>query len=239
METNRSIRHIPAIDGLRAIAVVAVMLYHLGFSWIPGGFLGVDLFFVISGYVITRLLLDSIQRSGGLDLRGFYLARIRRLLPALVFMIFSTALFVSVWAPDTVKRFVTDIPYVLSGSMNWALVYRHQDYFESIGRPPLLQHTWSLAVESQFYLVWPLILLLVLKRFGKHRIPGAALAIVAYSSIASIHIGIAFSTHSSNHDTTGRPYALIGNTCSKGHSIASIGTIVVPLCFEISIGQVS
>ncbi|MEI6844201.1 MAG: acyltransferase family protein [Actinomycetes bacterium] len=184
METNRSIRHIPAIDGLRAIAVVAVMLYHLGFSWIPGGFLGVDLFFVISGYVITRLLLDSIQRSGGLDLRGFYLARIRRLLPALVFMIFSTALFVSVWAPDTVKRFVTDIPYVLSGSMNWALVYRHQDYFESIGRPPLLQHTWSLAVESQFYLVWPLILLLVLKRFGKHRIPGAALAIAGISGIA-------------------------------------------------------
>ena len=76
---KRGITHIPAIDGLRAVAVIAVMLYHLGFSWIPGGFLGVDLFFVISGYVITRLLLDSIQRSGGLDLRAFYLARVRRL----------------------------------------------------------------------------------------------------------------------------------------------------------------
>ena len=181
---KRSIRHIPAIDGLRAVAVVAVLLYHLGFSWIPGGFLGVDLFFVISGYVITRLLLDSIQRSGGLDLRGFYAARIRRLLPALLFMIVSTALFVGVWAPEAIKRFLTDIPFVLTGSMNWALVYRHQDYFEAIGRPPLLQHTWSLAVESQFYLVWPLILLLVLKQYGKKMIPRAAIAIATISGSA-------------------------------------------------------
>ena len=180
----RSVRHIPAIDGLRAVAVIAVMLYHLGFAWIPGGFLGVDLFFVISGYVITRLLLDSIQRSGGLDLRGFYLARARRLLPALLFMIVTTALFVGVWAPEAIKRFLTDLPFVLTGVMNWALVYRHQDYFESIGRPPLLQHTWSLAVESQFYLVWPLILLLVLKQFGKKMIPGAALAIATISGSA-------------------------------------------------------
>jgi len=77
MAAQRGIRYIPAIDGLRAVAVIAVMLYHLGVSWIPGGFLGVDLFFVISGYVITRLLLDSIQRSGGLDLRAFYKSRAR------------------------------------------------------------------------------------------------------------------------------------------------------------------
>ncbi|HUW88772.1 MAG TPA: acyltransferase family protein [Candidatus Paceibacterota bacterium] len=181
MAAKQSIRHIAAIDGMRAVAVIAVLLYHLGFSWIPGGFLGVDLFFVISGYVITRLLLDSIQRSGGLDLRGFYAARFRRLFPALIFLMVSTALFVGVWAPETIKRFLTDIPFVLTGSMNWALVYRHQDYFEAIGRPPLLQHAWSLAVESQFYLVWPLILLLVLKRFGKKMIPSAALAIAAIS----------------------------------------------------------
>lgn len=181
MAAKHSVRHIPAIDGLRAVAVVAVMLYHLGFKWLPGGFLGVDLFFVISGYVITRLLLDSIQRSGGLDLRGFYSARIRRLLPALIFMIISTALFVGVWAPEAIKRFLSDLPFVLTGTMNWALVNRHQDYFETIGRPPLLQHTWSLAVESQFYLVWPLILLLILKRFGKQMIPKAALTIAGIS----------------------------------------------------------
>jgi peptidoglycan/LPS O-acetylase OafA/YrhL len=184
MSTPRGIRYIPAIDGLRAVAVIAVMLYHLGFSWIPGGFLGVDLFFVISGYVITRLLLDSIQRSGGLDLRAFYKARIRRLFPPLVFMIFVTIIYISIWAPETMRRFVSDSPFALFGGMNWWLVFRHTDYFDTISRPPLLQHTWSLGVEAQFYLIWPLILLLVLRQFGKAKIPGAAIFIAAISGIA-------------------------------------------------------
>jgi peptidoglycan/LPS O-acetylase OafA/YrhL len=184
MAANRGIQYIPAIDGLRALAVIAVMLYHLGFSWIPGGFLGVDLFFVISGYVITRLLLDSIEQSGGLDLRGFYLARARRLLPALLFTVITTTIAIGIWAPDTIKRFLTDIPFALTGTMNWWLVARQQDYFESIGRAPLLQHTWSLAVEAQFYLLWPLILYFVLKRLGKSRIPIAALVIAGASGVA-------------------------------------------------------
>ena len=190
MSTPRGIRYIPAIDGLRAVAVIAVMLYHLGFNWIPGGFLGVDLFFVISGYVITRLLLDSIQRSGGLDLRAFYVARIRRLLPPLLFMIIVTTVFVGAWAPDTMRRFLGDTPFALLGGMNWWLVFRHTDYFEAIGRPPLLQHTWSLGVEAQFYLVWPLILLLVLRYFGKNKIPGAALLIAAFSGIALLLVSL-------------------------------------------------
>ena len=184
MATPRGIRYIPAIDGLRAVAVIAVMLYHLGFSWIPGGFLGVDLFFVISGYVITRLLLDSIQRSGGLDLRAFYKARIRRLFPPLVFMIFVTTFYIAIWAPETMRRFISDSPFALFGGMNWWLVFRHTDYFDTIARAPLLQHTWSLGVEAQFYLVWPLILLLVLRQFGKTKIPGAALFIAAISGVA-------------------------------------------------------
>jgi peptidoglycan/LPS O-acetylase OafA/YrhL len=183
MATKRGIQYIPAIDGLRAIAVMAVIFYHLGFKWIPGGFLGVDLFFVISGYVITRLLLDSIERSGGLDLRAFYLARVRRLLPALAFMLVTTAIAVGIWAPDTIKRFLIDTPFAITGSMNWWLVGHHLDYFEAIGRPPLLQHTWSLAVEAQFYLVWPLILLAILKFFGKKRVSLASLAIAAISGI--------------------------------------------------------
>ncbi len=84
--STSSNRYIQSVDGLRAVAVIAVLLYHLGIDWIPGGFLGVDLFFVISGYVITGLILDSIERSGGLDLRAFYLSRIRRLVPALIAM---------------------------------------------------------------------------------------------------------------------------------------------------------
>ena len=184
MATVRGIRYIPAIDGLRGVAVVAVILYHLGFSWIPGGFLGVDLFFVISGYVITRLLLDSIARSGGLDLRAFYKARIRRLFPPLVFMILATSIYIGIWAPETMRRFVSDAPFSLFGAMNWWLVFRHTDYFDSIARPPLLQHTWSLGVEAQFYLIWPLILLVVLRYLGKNKIPGAALFIAAVSGIA-------------------------------------------------------
>ena len=190
MAAKRSIQYIPAIDGLRALAVIAVMFYHLGFSWIPGGFLGVDLFFVISGYVITRMLLDSIAQSGGLDLRGFYLARLRRLLPALLFMLTTTVIAVGIWAPDTIKRLLVDTPFALTGTINWWLVANEQDYFESIGRPPLLQHTWSLAVEAQFYLIWPLILYFILKKFGKKHIPVAALSIAAASGIALLLVSV-------------------------------------------------
>ncbi len=198
MATKRGIQYIPAIDGLRALAVIAVMFYHLGFSWIPGGFLGVDLFFVISGYVITRLLLDSIEQSGGLDLRGFYLARARRLLPALLFTVITTTIAIGIWAPDTIKRFITDLPFALTGTMNWWLVAKEQDYFESIGRPPLLQHTWSLAVEAQFYLVWPLILYFILKRLGKNRIPFAALLISAASGIALLIVSLSIDASNSS-----------------------------------------
>ena len=204
MAANRGIQYIPAIDGLRAVAVIAVMFYHLGFSWIPGGFLGVDLFFVISGYVITRLLLDSIAQSGGLDLRGVYIARARRLLPALVFMLVSTTIAIGIWAPDTIKRLLTDTPFSLTGTMNWWLVAHHQDYFESIGRPPLLQHTWSLAVEAQFYLVWPLILYFILKQFGKKHIPLASLAIAAASGIALLLVS--FSLDASNASKVSHVY---------------------------------
>ena len=198
MATKRGIQYIPAIDGLRAIAVIAVMLYHLGIPWIPGGFLGVDLFFVISGYVITRLLLDSIQERGGLDLRDFYMARIRRLLPPLVFMIVLTSIVVGLWAPDTSKKFLSDAPFSLFGGMNWWLVFNNQDYFESSGRPPLLQHTWSLAVEAQFYLLWPLILLLVLKYLGKRVIPAAALTIAAISGITLMLVSFQIDAASSS-----------------------------------------
>ena len=190
MATKRGIQHIPAIDGLRAIAVTAVIFYHLGFSWIPGGFLGVDLFFVISGYVITRLLLDSIARSGGLDLRGFYQARARRLLPPMIFMIVVTAFYITIWAQDSVRRFLSDVIFSLTGTMNWWLVFKEQDYFEAIGRPPLLQHTWSLAVEAQFYLIWPVLLLLILKRFGKKVIPVAALAIALISGAVLFYVSL-------------------------------------------------
>ena len=182
--TGYANKYIAPIDGLRALAVVAVLLYHLGVKWIPGGFLGVDLFFVISGYVITRLILDSINSANALDLRAFYRARIRRLYPALLLMIIVTSLLILAFAPDGVHRFVEDLPYVLTGTNNWHLVALHQDYFQINGRPPLLQHTWSLAVEIQFYLVWPIILYFIWKRFGKRNIAPIALLIAVGSGVA-------------------------------------------------------
>jgi peptidoglycan/LPS O-acetylase OafA/YrhL len=165
-------------------------MYHLGISWIPGGFLGVDLFFVISGYVITRLILDSINQSSALDLRAFYAARLRRIYPGFLFMVICTIIFIGVWAPEAIKRFLSDLPYALSGTINWLLVARHQDYFETIGRPPLLQHTWSLAVELQFYLIWPIILLTVLKYFGKKNIARIALIIAMVSGTTLFFVSL-------------------------------------------------
>ena len=182
--SNLSTTHIPSIDGLRALAVTAVVLYHLGIDWIPGGFLGVDLFFVISGYVITRLILDSIESANGLDIKEFYAARIRRLLPGLLVLLIVTSLAMALFAPDSVRRFVSDVPFVLSGTNNWHLVALHQDYFQAIGRPPLLQHTWSLAVEFQFYLIWPILLLFIWRRFGKQVVRRAALLIATFSGTA-------------------------------------------------------
>jgi len=184
------VRHISSIDGLRAIAVTAVVLYHLGISWIPGGFLGVDLFFVISGYVITRLILDSINQSSALDLRAFYAARLRRIYPGFLFMVVCTIIFIGVWAPEAIKRFLSDLPFALTGTINWLLVARQQDYFETVGRPPLLQHTWSLAVELQFYLIWPIILLGVLKYFGKKNIARIALVIAMVSGITLFFVSL-------------------------------------------------
>ncbi len=181
---SRPTRHIRSIDGLRAIAVIAVLLYHLGFSWIPGGFLGVDLFFVISGYVITRLLLDNIETSNGLDLRGFYAGRARRLLPGLLFLIATSTILIAFFAPDAIARFLQDIPFTITGMNNWRLVALHQDYFQTVGRPPLLQHTWSLAVESQYYLLWPLVLVVIWKYFGKRVVARVALFIGLSSGLA-------------------------------------------------------
>ena len=194
---KKSPKYISSIDGLRALAVFAVMLYHLGVNWIPGGFLGVDLFFVISGYVITRLILDSIQRSSALDLREFFLARLRRLYPALLFMMVGSTFIIALFAPEAISRLLCDIPYVLTGTNNWHLVAEHRNYFEMIGRPPLLQHTWSLGVEFQFYLIWPLILIFALKYFGKKNLAKVALSIAAISGTALFILSLTVDASSS------------------------------------------
>jgi len=161
--------YIPALDGLRALAVVAVLLYHADQSWIPGGFLGVDVFFVISGYLITCLLLSDWQQTHGIGLKRFWYRRARRLLPALFTMLFVVSLYAILFLPDVLDQLRGEVVSALLYVENWFLIFRDLSYFQSAGRPPLLQHVWSLAVEEQYYLFWPLILMLVLTVWGKSR----------------------------------------------------------------------
>ncbi len=155
---TRPATRIAGLDGLRAIAVAAVLIYHLGAGWLPGGFLGVDLFFVISGFLITTLLLAELQRVGRINYGQFYLRRARRLLPALFVMLVMTLTLVSVLARDVAHQTLRDVPGALLYISNWWALGQDQSYFDLIGRGNPLGHLWSLAVEEQFYLLWPLIL---------------------------------------------------------------------------------
>jgi peptidoglycan/LPS O-acetylase OafA/YrhL/lysophospholipase L1-like esterase len=183
--------YIPALDGLRALAVVAVLLYHADQTWIPGGFLGVDVFFVISGYLITCLLLSDWQQTGGVGLKRFWYRRARRLLPALFTMLFVVSLYAILFLPDVLDQLRGEVIAALAYVENWFLVFRNLSYFQSAGRPPLLQHVWSLAVEEQFYLFWPLILVLVLTVWGKSR-KALLVGVLCGIAISAIEMAILF-----------------------------------------------
>jgi len=151
-------RRIPGLDGLRALAVAAVVIYHLGAGWLPGGFLGVDLFFVISGFLITTLLLGEIESRGRVRYGQFYLRRARRLLPALFLVLAACLVLSATVARDVAHSTIRDVPGALAYVSNWWMLGQEQSYFDLIGRGNLLGHLWSLAVEEQFYLIWPLLL---------------------------------------------------------------------------------
>lgn len=137
------------------------MAFHEGLPWIPGGFLGVDVFFVLSGYLITDLLVAEFDRRGRLDLRGFWARRARRLLPALAVVLVTVTAAVTVFEPDQLGSLKRALAGAATFSSNWSQAVAHQSYFSSFGPPAPLQHLWSLAVEEQFYLVWPLVLAIV------------------------------------------------------------------------------
>jgi peptidoglycan/LPS O-acetylase OafA/YrhL len=170
--TGRSHRR-PALDGLRAVAVVAVMAYHLqggSAAVLRGGFLGVDLFFVLSGYLITGLLLDEHARSGRIDLRAFWSRRVRRLFPALVLVLLAVCAWV--WWATPVETWAArraDVLWTLFYAANWHFVAAGQDYFAAYAGASPLRHAWSLAVEEQFYLLWPLALWGLLALGGRRR----------------------------------------------------------------------
>ncbi len=150
-------RHEPALDGLRGLAVLAVVLYHAGVGWLPGGLLGVDAFFVLSGFLITGLLLNEWHQRAAISLGGFWARRARRLLPALVLLLLLVGVQLAVTGdPSGRASFPKDAISVLTYVANWRFAFSHQGYFGASSPSPLL-HTWSLGVEEQFYLLWPLI----------------------------------------------------------------------------------
>ncbi len=177
----------PALDGLRALAVTAVVLYHADVSWMPGGFLGVEVFFVVSGFLITALLIDERHHSGAISLRQFWTRRARRLLPALYLLLLVVSIASLLVYRDAAGRMAGDVIAAILYVSNWWQIYLQESYFAQAGRPPLLQHLWSLAIEEQFYLVFPPLFALGMARLGRRRmgwtLAGLALASGAWMAL--------------------------------------------------------
>jgi peptidoglycan/LPS O-acetylase OafA/YrhL len=156
-------RRLPGLDGLRGIAVLAVIIYHADVSMLVGGFLGVDVFFVLSGFLITALLIDELTRTNTVDRARFYMRRIRRLMPALFLVLFFSVLVSGLFVLDAAYHVRRDLPWAVTFVLNWSYLFFEQSYFVNISRPPLLQHLWSLSVEEQFYVIWPILLIALYK----------------------------------------------------------------------------
>ncbi|MDA8442017.1 MAG: acyltransferase family protein [Peptococcaceae bacterium] len=185
LNEHKPSRYMPGLDGLRALAVFAVIAYHLNFAWAPGGLLGVCLFFVLSGYLITDLLVMQWKLSGSMDLTGFWLRRARRLLPALYAMLAGVMAWTALFAPARLASSWQDGLAAVFYISNWWFIFHHVSYFASFGPLSPFGHLWSLAVEEQFYLVWPLLLWLGLRFVpSRRRLVGLTLVGVLASAIA-------------------------------------------------------
>ena len=152
-----ALARLPGLDGLRGVAVLAVIGYHLNLgNFLPAGFLGVDIFFTVSGFIITALMLQEHAQTGRIDFAAFYLRRARRLFPAALCMLLLLVPLTPLLQPSALPRLREDLPAALFYVSNWWQIVAQQSYFEAIDQPRLLQHLWSLAVEEQYYLLWPL-----------------------------------------------------------------------------------
>jgi len=176
---------LPSLDGIRAVAIAAVLLYHSDIFWFPGGLLGVEVFFVLSGYLITSIIWTELQADGTIRIPTFLKRRARRLFPALFAMLAVVSTIFVVWYPHEVARVRGDVAAAATYTSNWYLIHGQKSYFLSFARPSPFAHLWSLAIEEQFYLFWPPILLglwALLRRPG--RVAGAILGGAAVSVVA-------------------------------------------------------
>jgi len=158
-ERHHVLKRLPGLDGLRGIAVISVVIYHTDLGIMRGGFLGVDIFFVLSGFLITTLLIQEAATTGHINRFEFYKRRIRRLVPALAAMVIVTVVIAGLWVPDSAFGVRRDLPWALVFFLNWSYINAAQSYFVTISRPPLFQHLWSLSIEEQFYVIWPLVVM--------------------------------------------------------------------------------
>ena len=191
MTSSNRLSYITGLDGIRAVAVMAVLFYHANAPWALGGFLGVETFFVLSGFLITSLLLAEWQSTGSLSLQNFWLRRARRLLPAVWLLLAVLPILALFLASDALPRLKEDVPAALLYITNWVYIVREVPYFEAFGRPPLLQHLWSLAVEEQFYLLWPLLLVFLLRTL-KNKRTGVVLITTILVILSSIWMAVLF-----------------------------------------------
>lgn len=166
---NNKRRHMPGLDGLRAIAVIAVILYHLNIPLFQGGFSGVTVFFVLSGYLITDILIDEWKKNKKIDYLRFMIRRFRRLAPALLVMIFFVTLWVTFTQHPSFEKLRSDLLPSLLYVTNWWYIFHEVSYFDSFGSASPLTHVWSLAIEEQFYLIWPLLVILCFRFIKRKR----------------------------------------------------------------------
>lgn len=167
-QTNRHTRYMPGLDGLRAIAVIGIIIYHLNKQWLSGGFLGVDTFFVISGYLITSLLLFEYESTGVINLKQFWLRRIKRLIPAVLVLVVTVTLATLIFKPEQIISIKHDAFAAIFYVSNWWYIATDVNYFEQFAFMPL-KHLWSLAIEEQFYIVFPIVLIALLLKIKKYR----------------------------------------------------------------------
>jgi len=156
-------RYMPGLDGLRALSVLAVIAYHLKLPWAPGGLLGVGIFFTLSGYLITDQLMMEWQRARRFDLKRFWMRRVRRLLPAMFFMLALVSLCLYCFDRPRLLSLQGDFLSAIFYFNNWWLIFHQVSYFKSFGPPSPIGHLWSLAIEEQFYILWPLLLALIVR----------------------------------------------------------------------------